>query len=156
MKRPGHSLTWYSIRRRYSMTVDHKVERHYPSSILRPTDLPPTSHVMNHSNKRALLFSIDLSQQRLDPKLIRPASSPSVPPSNSSQTTLLSSELQKILSELNVITNHIQQQQKYDDASQDWKFVAMVIDRLCLILFTVGMTVFTLLTLVAPLRIFDY
>ena len=149
MERPGHNLTWQSIRRRYSTATDPKLESICPSN-----DLRSTSHLINNSNKRTLLFSIDLSQQRLDPKLIRPNTS-SILPTNSSQTHLFSPELQKILSQLNVIIDHMQQQQKYDDVSQDWKFVAMVIDRLCLILFTIAMTVFTFLTLVSPLNIFS-
>ncbi|CAM1330620.1 CHRNA7 (predicted) [Pycnogonum litorale] len=46
-------------------------------------------------------------------------------------------ELIAILKELRYITNHMRDKDDADEISNDWKFCAMVIDRLCLILFTV-------------------
>ena len=45
-------------------------------------------------------------------------------------------ELSLILKELRVITDKIKHQEAATDIVCDWKFAAMVLDRLCLILFT--------------------
>ncbi|CAF4297493.1 unnamed protein product, partial [Rotaria sordida] len=55
-------------------------------------------------------------------------------------------ELRIIISQLAILTNHFRQVDKHDDESQDWQFVAMVIDRLCLIIFAIVMILFTVLT----------
>jgi nicotinic acetylcholine receptor len=57
------------------------------------------------------------------------------------------SELRIIISHLAILTRQVQQQEEDSDLSEEWKFVAMVIDRLCLFLFTASMILFTLLTL---------
>lgn len=57
------------------------------------------------------------------------------------------SQLTTIVNHLTALTQHQQQEEEYDDETQDWKFVAMVIDRLCLIIFTLSMILFTFLTL---------
>lgn len=45
-------------------------------------------------------------------------------------------ELMLILKELRVITEKIRKDEEASDITNDWKFAAMVVDRLCLILFT--------------------
>ena len=52
-----------------------------------------------------------------------------------------------ILSELKFMTDYVRREEEEDDVSQDWKFSAMVIDRLCLVLFTILTTIFSYLTL---------
>ena len=47
------------------------------------------------------------------------------------------SELKEILKELRFLTTKIKKDDEYQDACNDWKFAAMVIDRLCLWMFTV-------------------
>ena len=46
-------------------------------------------------------------------------------------------ELRSILKELQFLTDKMKKDEEYDDVCNDWKFAAMVIDRLCLWLFTV-------------------
>ncbi|CAF1413943.1 unnamed protein product, partial [Adineta steineri] len=50
---------------------------------------------------------------------------------------------------LAILTHHTHHEEKLDNESQDWKFMAMVIDRLCLIFFTLSMALFTTLTLLS-------
>lgn len=57
------------------------------------------------------------------------------------------SELRIIISHLAVLTQQARQQEELDAVSQDWKFMAMIIDRLCLIIFSISMALFTALTL---------
>ena len=56
-------------------------------------------------------------------------------------------ELQCILKELKFITNRMKLQEEEGEVISDWKFVAMVIDRFCLIIFTA----FTVITTIAVL-----
>ena len=51
--------------------------------------------------------------------------------------------LQKVLQELKSITERMQAEDKELDAENDWKFAAMVIDRVCLISFSVFLIVTT-------------
>jgi len=53
-------------------------------------------------------------------------------------------ELSGILKELRIITNKIRQDDEAADTANDWKFAAMVIDRICLILFTLFTIVATI------------
>ena len=53
-------------------------------------------------------------------------------------------ELSIILKELKVITESIKSEQKSSMIKNDWKFAAMVLDRLCLLAFTVFTVVATL------------
>jgi nicotinic acetylcholine receptor len=57
------------------------------------------------------------------------------------------SEMRTIITELQFLTDHVKQEEEEDDVSQDWKFSAMVIDRLCLVLFTLMTTIFSYVTL---------
>ena len=67
---------------------------------------------------------------------------------------IIRSELRVIISQLSLLTQHQHQQAENDDVSQDWKFVAMVVDRLCLIIFTLSMIIFSVLTVVWTPNIF--
>ena len=121
MRRPGHMLTWRSM----------------PHQIARRT-------------KSILPLSVGRAEQQLGP-------TPQHTDEQDATSNIASlhkrntdaSQLCTIVSQLNLLTNYLRQQEKFDDESQDWKFVAMVIDRLCLILFTILMIVFTSLTLLS-------
>ena len=74
--------------------------------------------------------------------------------SPSAETNVICSKLHTIISQLQNITNHIWEHEKYDDQSQDWKFVAMVIDRLCLILSIIIITIFTVLIFLSSFNVY--
>ena len=57
------------------------------------------------------------------------------------------SEMRMIVAELKFLTGYVRKEEAEDDVSQDWKFSAMVIDRLCLILFSMMTTIFSYVTL---------
>jgi hypothetical protein len=57
------------------------------------------------------------------------------------------SDMRTILAELKFLTDHVRKEEEEDDVSQDWRFSAMVIDRLCLILFSIMTTIFSYVTL---------
>ena len=56
-------------------------------------------------------------------------------------------ELQLILKELHAITDKMRRDDEQGEVTSDWKFAAMVVDRLCLIVFTL----FTIVATVAVL-----
>ena len=56
-------------------------------------------------------------------------------------------ELQLILKELHAITDKMRRDDEQGEVTNDWKFAAMVVDRLCLIVFTL----FTIVATVAVL-----
>ena len=58
-------------------------------------------------------------------------------------------ELTLILKELRVITEKIRNEDDAGTTECDWKFAAMVLDRLCLIIFTLFTVIATILLLVS-------
>ena len=62
-------------------------------------------------------------------------------------THLLHRDLGLILKEIKVITDKIRDDEESSSIEGDWKFAAMVIDRLCLIVYTI----FTILATIAVL-----
>lgn len=56
-------------------------------------------------------------------------------------------DLQQILRELQFITNRMKKADEEAEVISDWKFAAMVVDRFCLIIFTM----FTIIATVAVL-----
>jgi nicotinic acetylcholine receptor len=139
MKRPGHDLSWKAIRRRrfHQNNPIHCHKR--PSTLLLENSsksllanitntgdqllIPVINHVQNSSNHETnnVLLSYDMNFSR--------------------------SDIRMILSELKFLTDHVRNAEEDDNISQDWKFSAMVIDRLCLILFTIMTTIFSYITL---------
>ena len=65
----------------------------------------------------------------------------------SNETTVLSNNMKSILKELRYITHKIKRDEYEEEKSLDWKFAAMVIDRLCMILFYLATFVTTCLIL---------
>ena len=72
-------------------------------------------------------------------------------PANNNKATIpshpLHRELGLILKEIKVITDKIREGEDSSSIEGDWKFAAMVIDRLCLIVYTI----FTILATIAVL-----
>ena len=130
MKRPGHDLSWKAIRHR----------RFHQADQLHNTKIPSTP-LLEHSSK-SLLANILHADERST------AYANSLIHNNEFDTTnFYRSDLRMILSELKFMTDYVRREEEEDDVSQDWKFSAMVIDRLCLVLFTILTTIFSYLTL---------
>ncbi|CAF3616039.1 unnamed protein product [Rotaria sp. Silwood1] len=163
MKRPDHDLSWRAIRRRWasskqeSSKIDESIgndQSKIPSEPLLSNtfELSPTN-AMN-TDREPLEFLENRAKQRSSSSLEY-----SVPPAtkthhahhhrntynelNKCDTEMVRSELRFIVSQLGILTNHSRQQEKEDDESQEWKFVARVIDRLCLVVFVTSMIIFT-------------
>lgn len=148
MKRPGHDLSWKAIRHRHL----------HRNNILHHHKYPPTPLLENSS--KSLLANIKTIEKQSYFK----SSTPSLMPmmnhlENSSHThdpnDLLTryemngfrSDIRMIMHELKFLADFIRKEEEDDDISQDWKFSAMVIDRFCLVLFSIMTTIFSYVTL---------
>ncbi|CAF2860419.1 unnamed protein product [Rotaria sp. Silwood2] len=166
MKRPNHDLSWCGIRRRWSSSkqasnsINRSIDNHhskFPSESLLNNTLELSSTNVINIDKEPLEFLENPKKQHSNTLLEF-----AVPPATKNHgslhhqsalkelytcdTEISRSELCTIISQLAILTNYSRKQERDDDDSQDWQFVAMVIDRLCLIVFTVFMLLFTALT----------
>jgi len=67
-----------------------------------------------------------------------------------------SQNLNMILKELQTITNKIKNDEEDEEKSLDWKFAAMVIDRLCLVIFTFATFISTAVTVITSKNFFKF
>jgi nicotinic acetylcholine receptor len=160
MTRPGHDLSWKAIRHRHT----HIIERE--NSLTNSPKSPPTPLLAN-SSKSLLANVTSLEDQPfVQPSNILPntimnhimsrqqakcknphhhhdSNDPLLP----RDMRVFRSEMRTIISELRFLTDHVRKEEEEDDVSQDWRFSAMVIDRLCLIVFSLMTSTFSYLTL---------
>lgn len=160
MSRPGHDLSWRTIRQRHTKTLERE------NSTTSSYKCPPTPLLANSS--KSLLANVTSIE---DPTYVNisntlpltvmnhiiPRQLPTCknPHHNHDPNDILfprdmrvfRSEMRRIISELRFLTDHVKKEEQEDDISQDWRFSAMVIDRLCLILFSIMTTIFSYLTL---------
>lgn len=136
MKRPGHDLSWKSIRHR-RFHQNHTV----PSTpLLENSSKSLLANITNTDNQQY----IRTNNQLLIPIMNHVKNSPS---NDECDMNLYRSDIRMIMSELKFVTDYVRKEEEEDDISQDWKFSAMVIDRLCLVLFTILTTIFSYITL---------
>ena len=179
MTRPQYELTWQGIRRYWRSkkkepnTINRSISNYHskspsepflnngfellPNNVINIDDHNQDSFSLlnareNHRSNSTADFSVPLvskiQRSRHHPDLSKV--------SHACDTEMIRSELRIIISQLVSLTKHIRLQEENDDESQDWKFAAMVIDRLCLIIFTVSMILFTALTLFATPDVFKF
>ncbi len=167
MKRPKHDLRWHSIHHRLSSSTinqtkhfNNHIDVHYSKG-----SVPIVSNNCIKIKNPRLRLSVDRERQRSNTKskmsvsLVPTVSQAPDDPhssteSHSSETNLIYSELHAIVSQLTMITDHIYQQERLENESQDWKFVAMVIDRLCLFVFLFFTTIFTTLIFISASHLY--
>lgn len=158
MKRPGYDLTWKGIRRRWSPAHQEAnsikknvLNEYYDSVSISLVDAVNKKHrscqsIVGREEQRsnsAVKFLIPLLPKVQSVQDHRNLSKES----HSCDMEMIRSELRTIVFHLATLTKQARQQEELDTVSQDWKFVAMIIDRLCLIVFSISMTLFTALTL---------
>ncbi|CAF1443607.1 unnamed protein product [Adineta steineri] len=170
MKRPRHDLSWKAIRRRWgpskqeSNTINNSTSNHRyksPSAPLLSNVFESLPNNVIDVNRQSFQLIEDPNKERSESpiKYSSTSNSNKIPRSYRQQdlsrevhlfdTEMIRSELRVIISHLAILTHHTHHEEKLDNESQDWKFMAMVIDRLCLIFFTLSMALFTTLTLLS-------
>ena len=141
MNRSNHDLNLRSIRQRRFSSIERQdgIHKHTESLPQKSAPIPLLA------DNQSLLPSGDLEQ----PPTISMSEvqhrnnhekSSNLP--DSSDSNVIRSELQNIVSELASLTHCIQQQRIDYKKSQDWQFLARIIDRICLILFIIYMIIF--------------
>ncbi|CAF3600208.1 unnamed protein product [Rotaria sordida] len=148
MKRPGHDLSWKGIRHRCSLK-NNSIHNHKYSS----------TPLLENSSKSLLanIMNIDKqTYQKSNNQLLIPIMNHVENSSHNHDTNdvlipydmnIYRSDLRMIMYELKFLSDYIRKEEEDDDISQDWKFSAMVIDRLCLVLFSIMTTIFSYVTL---------
>uniref|UniRef100_A0A1A9VXF6 Neurotransmitter-gated ion-channel transmembrane domain-containing protein n=1 Tax=Glossina austeni TaxID=7395 RepID=A0A1A9VXF6_GLOAU len=107
--------------------------------------------ISSEINFQLLTFNyIKTNNRQGDDGSIGPIGSTRMPDAVTHHSCIKSSteyELSLILKEIRFITDQLRKEDEEDDIANDWKFAAMVVDRLCLIIFTM----FTILATIAVL-----
>ncbi|CAF2956858.1 unnamed protein product [Rotaria sp. Silwood2] len=155
MKHLNHDLSWRTICRRWTSptqesdnileTIDNHQAKISSEPVLKDTFELLSTNVIN-VDKKPLEFLENQEKQHSD-SILESAISPATEIHASCHHQKISnelctsdmdtarSELRIMISQLAVFVNHSRQQVKDDNESQDWHFVSMVIDRLCLVFF---------------------
>ncbi|CAF3701410.1 unnamed protein product [Rotaria sp. Silwood1] len=151
MKRPNHDLSWRAIRRRWtfpkqeSNNINRSIDNHHSKissePLLNNTFELLSTNVIN-VDKEPLEFAVS-SAMKIHGSRHHQNTSNELYICNMEMTR---SELRVIISQLAILINYSRQKEKESNEYQDWQFVAMVIDRLCLVVFTIIMLLFTTLT----------
>ncbi|XP_017761053.1 PREDICTED: acetylcholine receptor subunit alpha-type acr-16-like, partial [Eufriesea mexicana] len=142
MKRPGKDLKKNILgsNRRKSMELQEKSSKSLLANVLNIDDdirhknsagNPPSSYIRS-------AFGTPISTGR--PATVEDTSA-SLPLSG------VQEELHKILKELRFITERMRKADESDQVISDWKFAAMVVDRLCLFIFTLFTVLATIVIL---------
>ncbi|CAF1303890.1 unnamed protein product [Rotaria sordida] len=164
MKRPNHDLSWRGIRRRWASpqqesnnrnkSIDNHHSKIFSGPLLNNTFELLSTNVINIDKKP--LESLENQEKQCSDSLLEFAVLPTKEIHSSHhhhQNTskelytcdmdMTRSELRIIISQLAILINYSRQKEQDDNECQDWQFVAMVIDRLCLVVFTTIMVLFT-------------
>ncbi|CAF3692689.1 unnamed protein product [Rotaria sordida] len=152
MKRPNHDLSWNAIGRRWASpkqepnNINRSIDNHH-SKISSESSLNNIFELLSTNvisvDKRPLEFSAS-------PVMKTHGSRHHQNTSNESYTCdmeMIRCELRVIISQLAILINYSRQKEKDNNESQDWQFVSMVLDRLCLVIFAIIMLLFTARTL---------
>jgi nicotinic acetylcholine receptor, invertebrate len=160
MHRPGHDLSWRAIRHRRSRTLERQnsvtsVHKYPPTPLLAHSSKSLLANVTGMDDQSYVSTSHTLPNSVMNHIVARQGSKCKNPNHHHEPTDVLlprdmrvfRADMRTILTELKFLTGHVRQEEEEDDVSQDWKFSAMVIDRLCLIIFTLTTTIFSYVTL---------
>ncbi|CAF1179300.1 unnamed protein product, partial [Didymodactylos carnosus] len=144
MERPGHDLSLRTIRR------FHRSASNNSEGLLANSSKSLLANV-TETDEPLILFGLQYPKYKKFPT----TTSNNIKVDNthwiSQEINLLKNELKTISHELYYVSNNIREEKDEEEVSLDWKFSAMVIDRLCLILFTALTVIFSsLILLTAP------
>ncbi|CAF0841392.1 unnamed protein product [Rotaria sordida] len=151
MKRPHHDLSWHAIRPRWvspkqeSNNINGPIGNYHskiPSEPLSNNKFELSSTNVINVDKEPLEFSVSSAMKIHDSRYHQNTSNELY----TCDMEMIRSELRAIISQLAILINYSRQKEKDDNESQEWQFVAMVIDRFCLVVFAIVMLLFTVLT----------
>lgn len=141
MKRPGVKLTYATLPSLFNSKLKNTSE-----SLIRNIKVNESSNSRSNSleieRRLHQYMSCSGVMNGISPPLSVPHSQISAPLDLGQQATLLI--LQRIYHELKVVTKRMLETDQEEQASNNWKFAAMVVDRLCLYVFTMFILVSTI------------
>jgi hypothetical protein len=148
MQRPGHDLSWHAIRqRRFNEATTINTNKYSSTFLLANSSKSLLANITNIDDQSYIKAPCSST----GPLMTSNKPILSTMETNDGLLTcdmnLCRSDLRSIMSELRFLTDYVRKAEEDDDISLDWKFSAMVIDRFCLVLFTVMTTIFSYLTL---------
>lgn len=139
MSRPGKKITRKTILMNSRMKELELKERSSKSLLANVLDIDDDFRNVSGGNNASTMTTTSLGSGFLrQPTTIEETAMPS---------TGSQRDLQHILRELQFITNRMKKADEEAEVISDWKFAAMVVDRFCLIIFTM----FTIIATVAVL-----
>lgn len=143
MSRPGKKITRKTILMNSRMKELELKERSSKSLLANVLDIDDdfrnVSSTAGTNNAATMTTNLGTGFMRQHPTTIEETA---MPASSGTQR-----DLQNILRELQFITNRMKKADEEAEVISDWKFAAMVVDRFCLIIFTM----FTIIATVAVL-----
>ncbi|CAF4478515.1 unnamed protein product [Rotaria socialis] len=167
MNRPEHDLTWKTIRLQHRRTKERQnsitsIQNCAPTPLLAYSSKSLLANVTSIDDQayasNSLPNNMNVSIQRQQSKCNNPHHHHySHDPNEISlprDMRVFRSELRSIKAEVRFITDHIKKEEEEDDVSQDWRFSAMVLDRLCLIVFSILTTTLSYYTLFSAKNFF--
>lgn len=155
MARPGEKITRKTIMMQNKMKELDLKEKSSKSLLANVLDMDddfvPSTHIHAHHNTNSQNNVNNVGNPTKNGGFIRVSGQ--VPSQEENVNTTYPSgvprELSLILKEIKVITDKIRDDEESSAIESDWKFAAMVLDRLCLITFTLFTIVATLAVLAA-------
>ncbi|CAF3851640.1 unnamed protein product [Rotaria sp. Silwood2] len=161
MKRPDHNLSWRGIGRRWaspkqeSSNINGLIDNHHSKiasePLLNNTFELLSTNLMNIDRKA---FELLENREKQGSHSLLEFTVPLTTKihgfrhryNRSKELEMIRSELRIIISQLTILTSYSQKEEREDDEAEEWKFMARVIDRLCLVCFAVAMILFTVFT----------
>jgi hypothetical protein len=160
MNRPGHDLSWHAIRQRHAhgMEPRHSISSNHKcptTPLLANSSKSLLANITGTDDQPFISTTVTLPDASTNHIVTRQSSKCRNPHHHHDPNDVLlprdmrvfRSEMRTIVAELKFLTGYVRKEEAEDDVSQDWKFSAMVIDRLCLILFSMMTTIFSYVTL---------
>jgi nicotinic acetylcholine receptor len=165
MSRPEHELTWRAIRQQHARTVERQnsiiSNQKYPltpllansskSLLANVTTIDEPTYVNTNSALPVAVMNHIIPRHKCKNPLHQHEPNDVLLPRD---MRVFRSELRTIISELKFLTDQVKKEEGEDDVSQDWKFAAMVIDRFCLVVFTIMTSIFSYVTLLSAPNFF--
>ncbi|CAF1252210.1 unnamed protein product [Rotaria sordida] len=167
MGRPEHDLSWKAIRLQHRRTIERQNsitsnQKCVPTPLLANSSKSLLANVTSSDDQPYIYSSNTLPTNIMNHIVPRQQPKCKNPHHQHDPNEILlprdmrvfRSEMRTIISELRILTDHVKKEEDEDDISQDWKFSAMVLDRLCLIVFTTLTTLLSYATLFSAKNFF--
>ena len=122
MSRPGHDLTAKHLLRKASAQQNRESDLSQPTSV-NSQDNRKNETIVNYDDERAHMQA---------------------PANDKTECSLKLSDVQAVMNELRYITNKIKEDDKKEEETNDWKWAAMIIDRLCFWIFAAYLLIGTM------------